>query len=142
MKIFYRILATNPADGTMLVRYWSDVTGEDSLATEMELYDVVGDPVGAPDTVTGSDWRVKRDSAGKPTRTRLDFNLQIPDPVPIEQALQDYVLLWAPIEFLRRVAQPLDISTITAAVGVDVESTDDRAETLKTATRGIPIVKL
>jgi hypothetical protein len=62
MKINYRILSVDEAEHTAVVRYWTDIITEESLATHF--------------TPSGD---IKMDANGYPERCRTDYNVNFYD---------------------------------------------------------------
>lgn len=103
-EIRYRILSTDEQEQNIVVRYWTDIISEKSLATEL-----------------GVDGKPILNSEGFPTRCRTDYNLTLYDSnlAANTAALKDYILRCAPIQWFEmkeRVANP-DINTTIMSTG-------------------------
>lgn len=84
MDIYYRILSVDPAEHSMVVRYWSDAVPEYTLACEMN-------PDGSP----------KLTNDGYPVRCRTDYNITVyQTPSPSEEELINLIINNAPIQWL------------------------------------------
>jgi len=81
MKIFYRILDTNPKESSILVRYWTDKLSEQDLSS-------------APN-----------DTETTPHHCRSDINLNLYNPFLDETALHRYIISMAPWGWLDLLAK-------------------------------------
>jgi len=73
----------------MVVRYFSDLVTEDSLATEFNL-----------------DGEIVRDSNGSPVRCRTDYNIEITEyPSPSKERLIEIISSYAPKSFFDKYVQ-------------------------------------
>lgn len=109
MNIHYRILSKDDENHSMIVRYWTDIISEESLATE--LYED-GSPV--------------LDESGHPRRGRTDYNLTLYNyEIPTDIQLHDIIVRNAPISFFKLLElrktdpQKLDLSAVQSLIGVD-----------------------
>lgn len=106
MNIKFKILEVNPADHSIVVRYYSD-------------------------TVTEADLAVLWGPNGNIIRTRTDVNLNIWQvPAPEGDELNEYILKHAPVAFLQlqdQIKNPeidTSLETIKPLIGVEITNTD------------------
>lgn len=84
MNISYRVLSSNPVDNSLLVRYWTDIATENTLATS---FDVNGNIMLTPN--------------GWPISTRTDYNLTLFNSDPSMDDLEYIINKSAPLSFLQ-----------------------------------------
>lgn len=103
MILKYKIVEVYPEQHSIVVRFYTDLITEDSLA-------------------------VQKDEAGKVLRGRTDFNLDLPFPAPVGQELDLFISARAPISWLKTqesVLNPLadtSLSDIVAMIGVEKDA--------------------
>lgn len=85
MNLHYKIVEVWPDDHLIVVRYWTDVLSEESLASDQN-----------------------RNEDGTPVRCRSDVSLTLPIPVPEESALQELILAQAPFHWLKTLEDVLN----------------------------------
>jgi hypothetical protein len=110
MNINYRILSKDDEDHSLIIRYWTDIISEESLATSLN-----------------TEGNINVDDNGHPLRCRTDYNLTLYGlNSPTNTDLHSFAIRCAPIEFLRLLElkktnpQALNLSEVNNIIGIDM----------------------
>lgn len=99
MELKYKIVSIDETEHSAVVRFYTDVVTEEMLATE-------------------------RDAQGNITRTRTDYHINLPHPLPADDELHDFFLRHAPVQWFHlkeKIADP-NVDTSLARLRVKVGS--------------------
>jgi hypothetical protein len=95
MQINYRILSVDESEGTIVVRYWTDILSERALSV-------------LPD-----------EQSNVPARCRTDYNLVIPDPAMTPEQIHDFAVSNAPVDWFEVKHTGVSLPQIAPLVGVN-----------------------
>jgi hypothetical protein len=101
MQINYRVLSVDETESSMIVRYWTDELSEKELSVDPE------------------------ESSDTPAQCRTDYNISISDHSMSEEALHEFIISCAPVDWFNlkhKIKDPsvdTSLSVAKALVGVD-----------------------
>ena len=109
MNINYRILSKDDEQHSLVIRYWTNIISEESLATSVDY-----------------KGNIEVDGNGHPLRCRTDYNLTLYGlNRPTDVELHNLAMRSAPVSFfklleLRKIdPQKLDLSAVNDLIGID-----------------------
>ena len=106
MKIKYKIISTNPADHGIVVRFYTDTISEEDLA------------VRNPDT-----GEIILDDDGNIGACRSDYSITLWDtPALTGEALEDMIVLHAPVQWFELLGKIADASVDTSLSGIPLNT--------------------
>jgi hypothetical protein len=114
MNIHFKIVEVHPQQHSIVVRYYTDVITEQMLASQV-------DPV-----------------TGVILRARTDYNIDLPVPHPVGDALNTFILGRAPVDWLKLQEDVLNPAIDTSMVMVKELLGVEKVMTVDPAAKSVP----